>query len=99
MMASDTPPSHELAPETVERIRTALDGSFRGGASSVGLQDVLRVAADEARAKEIPAERLLIVLKHLWSDLPGLQSVKSPTERTRLQQQIITSCIKEYFRD
>lgn len=99
MMAIDRTPSPELSPETMASLRGALDRALRHELAEDELQQLLRGAATEARERDITAEQLLILLKRIWGDLPGLRMVSDPGTRTRILQQIISRCIREYYRD
>ena len=63
------------------------------------LRDLLARVAAEARAKAILPERLLIVLKEVWTSLPEVRQA----EHTRLGvhnallERLITRCIREYY--
>ncbi|MDQ3950361.1 MAG: hypothetical protein M3282_08435 [Gemmatimonadota bacterium] len=99
MMAPDsspTPPSG-LAEETTEAVRAALVGYLRAPGSSTELRFALNRMADEARAKAILPEHLLVTLKQLWSSLPEVRSVGDVDEQTRMLQRVVTMCIREYY--
>jgi hypothetical protein len=98
MMAFDrTPTGPSLAPETVEALRAALAQSINRGSHSDDLRDLLCTAADEARTKGIPAERLLVMLKDIWHSLPDVLSATSSDIQHGLLQQLISRCIEEYY--
>jgi hypothetical protein len=94
--SSPTPPSG-LAQETTEAVRTALVRYLRAPSSPNELRDALNRMADEARAKAILPEHLLIALKQLWSSLPEVRSIGDVDEQTRMLQRVVTMCIREYY--
>ncbi len=98
MMAFDrTPSSPGLAPETVTALREALSASVLRGGLPPDLTPLLRGAADEARAKGISAERLLVFLKDIWNSLPEVASAPSPDAAHELLQHLISRCIHAYY--
>jgi hypothetical protein len=98
MMAFDRTPSQPtLAPETVEALRQSLSRSARQGNHSEDLRSLLCDAAAEARAKGIPAERLLLILKDIWYRLPQVASATSSDAENALLQELISRCIQQYY--
>jgi hypothetical protein len=99
MMAHDSSPTPPggLAEETTQAVRTALVAYLRAPANAGELRSALNRMADEARAKAILPEQLLITLKHLWSSLPEVRSVGDAEEQTRMLQRVVTMCIREYY--
>jgi hypothetical protein len=99
MMALDsghTPPSR-LDDDTVAAVRDALRLYLAEGSDSSALQrELLRMSA-EARAKDMHAEHLLVLLKDTWSTLPEVRAMTDTTEQVRLLQRVVTMCIKEYY--
>jgi hemoglobin-like flavoprotein len=99
MMAHDssaTPPSG-LAEETTKAVRAALLAYLRAPSNPAELRSALNRMADEARAKAILPEHLLITLKHLWNSLPEVRSIGDTEEQTRMLQRVVTMCIREYY--
>ena len=100
MMAhtSDSPPP-ALDAETIAAVRTALTRYVREGNHTDELRELLMRVAAEARAKEIMAERLLVVLKEIWGSLPEVRHAERTrvTEQNVLLQQLVTRCIQQYY--
>ena len=101
MMAptSDSPPP-ALDAETIAAVRAALARYAREGNHTDDLRDLLMRVAAEARAKNIMAERLLVVLKEIWGSLPEVRQQSDRgrvSEQNTLLQQLITRCIREYY--
>ena len=100
MMAhtSDSPPP-SLDAETVAAVRAALGRYVREGNHTAELRDVLMRVAAEARAKGIQAERLLVVLKNIWSSLAEVRHAdrSALAEQNVLLQRLITRCIEQYY--
>jgi hypothetical protein len=94
--SSPTPPSG-LAAETTEAVRTALVAYLRAPGASTELRTALNRMADEARAKAILPEHVLIALKQIWSSLPEVRAVGDIEEQTRMLQRVVTMCIREYY--
>lgn len=98
MMAFDRTPSlPALEPKTVEAIRMVLARSVAQGNHADELRDLLCKASEEARAKGIQAERLLIILKDIWYSLPEVAGAKSSAAENALLQELISRCIQEYY--
>jgi len=99
-MAQDAEPPVErtLDSGTLERIRELLGRYIESPDSNVdGLRDALRDLADDARARQIPPEYLLVVLKDLWRSLPQLRSA-TPSDEARLLQRVVSMSIAQYYR-
>jgi len=99
MMAFDsspTPPSR-LDDATVAAVREALRDYLRDGSDPGALQVTLKTMSTEARAKDLRAEQLLVVLKEVWGSLPEVRSMTDTTAQIRTLQRVVTMCIKEYY--
>jgi hypothetical protein len=96
MMAHDSSPTPPggLAEETTEIVRAALRDYLRTPGGSTDLRPALHRMADEARAKAILPEHLLVTLKQLWASLPEVRSVGDADEQTRMLQRVVTMCIR-----
>ena len=98
MMAFErTPSSPTLDSKTIDALRSALARSVRQGNHEDELRTLLCQAADEARTRGIPAERLLVVLKDIWYGLPEVASAPSAEAANALLQELISRCIQEYY--
>ena len=101
MMQHDTGPMspNALAQEAVESVRIALARYVETLAAEPGpeLRSALHALAQDARAKAVPPEHLLVALKRIWQSLPSVEKARDYTEQTRALQQVVTICIKEYF--
>jgi hypothetical protein len=98
MMAFDrTPSPPTLDPQTIEALRAALARSVAQGNHADDLHQLLCKAAEEARAKGILAERLLVILKEVWYSLPEVAKSKSAAAENALLQELISRCIQEYY--
>ena len=99
MMAHDSshPPPSRLDDETVAAVRAALRAYLAGPAGAAALRTALVAMAAEARGKGMMPEQLLVVLKDLWSGLAEVRAMSDVGEQVRLQQRVVTMCIKEYY--
>jgi len=101
MMAYDSGPTPNggLSTEVVDRV---IDALSRYLGTRNGRDDQLRAAlqelAREAHDKRMPPEKLLIVLKDVWYDLPLVRDSTERDEQVRLLQRAVTMCINEYYR-
>lgn len=93
-------PPNELAQEAVDAVRCALEAYARHPAEAAAeLRTALHELAREARLVAMPPEELLLILKRTWTSLPEVVSTPDPLAQTRVLQDIVTMCIKEYFAD
>jgi hypothetical protein len=93
-------PPNELAEETVDALREALERYARHPAeTSPGLRAALHELAREARLLGMPPEQLLVLLKRVWHELPDIANAADHIEQTRILQAVVTMCIREYFAD
>lgn len=103
MMQHDTGPMspNALAQEAVDSVRIALEHYVETLAAEPApeLRTALHVLAQDARAKAVPPERLLVALKGIWQSLPSVEKAHDYAEQTRVLQRVVTICIKEYFAD
>ncbi len=99
MMAHDSSnqPTSRLDGDTLDAVRVALRGYLADSADSGALQAALQRMSVEAREKEILPERLLVALKDLWSLLPEVRAINDTGAQLRMQQRVVTMCIKEYY--
>ena len=98
MMAHDSsqnPPSR-LSEDTTDAVRVALRAYLASGSSS-DMQHSLVLLAEDARAKAIPPEQVLIALKDIWNALPEVRAMPDLGNQIRLLQRVVTMCIKEYY--
>jgi hypothetical protein len=93
-------PPNELAQESVDAMRVALERYARQPAeSSPEVRAALHELAREARLLGIPPEQLLVLLKRVWQALPEVMNADDHVEQTRVLQAVVTMCIREYFAD
>jgi hypothetical protein len=94
--SSQTPPSR-LDASVVAAVREALRGYLANAGDADPLRDALVAMAADARARSMPPEQLLVVLKDLWGGLGEVRAMSDVGQQVRLQQRVVTMCIKEYF--
>lgn len=101
MMQPDTGPMspNALAQETVDSVRTALEQYVQTLTVDPApeLRSALHALAQDARAKAVPPEHLLVALKGIWQSLPTVEKARDHAEQVRVLQRVVTTCIKEYF--
>ena len=98
MMARDlTPQRPELDAASIDALNAALQRYVERGEDGSELTDVLRRVAEEARAKHMHAEQLLITLKDVWYALPAIRKMPDGDQQNRLLQRLITLCIRQYY--
>jgi hypothetical protein len=94
--ASQTGPIR-LDEETIASMRLALRAYVDRADESAPLRSALAVMTTEARRKAMLPEQLLIVLKELWTSLAEVREIADVSEQIRMQQRVVTMCIREYF--
>ena len=86
-----------LAPDRARALRDALAAHARGVRPAASeLQALLHEASANARARGIPAERLLVEFKLLWYALPEVRALRPPHQTDALGE-LVTMCIRAYF--
>jgi hypothetical protein len=94
--SSQTPPSR-LDDGTIASVRAALREYITDARDPLPLRAALFAMATEARTKSILPEHLLIVLKDVWSSLAEVRDITDVAGQVRMQQRVVTMCIKEYY--
>ena len=94
-------PPNELAQQTVDSVRRALERYPQHPAAEPApeVRAALHELARDARQKAIPPEQVLLILKRIWQALPDVEHARDRDEQTRVLQRVVTMCIKEYFGD
>ena len=86
---------------TYEAAFTALRGALRafleGGVSGGELRGAMRLFCEEGRRRGLPAEQLIIMLKHVWHSLPGVGVCRHGGEGDELLGRVVAICIAEFY--
>jgi hypothetical protein len=100
MMAHDSgaTPNGGLSAAVIDRIAGAL-AQYLAAPHSRGdeLRAALHALAEEARQRSMPPEKLLVVLKDIWHELPVVHQSTERDEQVRVLQRVVTMCINEYY--
>ena len=98
MMVHDTGPTlpNAISEEHREAVRRAI-ARYTADVDPAELRQALKALAREAREKSVAPEQLLVLLKSIWYEQPAVRSAPADAERTRVLQQLVTMCIKEYY--
>lgn len=83
----------DLARNTV---RAALRAEQRGGAAEGEVRMLLRQACDSAHLQDAHVERLLILLKEAWRELPQARH-RTHNEAQAPLARVVTLCIEEFY--
>jgi hypothetical protein len=98
MMAHDSSSQRpDLSGPAIAGLEEALAGFLANPSDTRSVESALRVVTAEARAKQIHAEHLLVLLKDVWFSLPPIQKTPSGEPQNALLQRVITQCIREYY--
>ena len=92
-----TPSTPSLDPDTLSALRSVFGQTITHGSHPAELRDLLCVTAREARDKQIPAERLLLLLKDTWHALLANTELPASANGPELLQELVSHCIREYY--
>ena len=100
-MPQDSTPRPEpgglVSPETVAALREAIRLHLAGSSPNNQLGEAFHRLSGEAHAKGIRAEKLVILLKQVWGELPEVLRALKPHERQQVLARFVTLCINEYY--
>jgi hypothetical protein len=102
MMAYDSGPTPNggLSAAVIDRVSNALIGYLAGvEPPNEALREALQSMANEARAMEMPPEKLLVVLKDIWYSLPAVLGSRGRDGQVPPLQRVVTMCINAYYSD
>jgi len=98
MMAHDSSAQRpDLSRPAIAGLEQALAKYLANPSDASSIESALRVVTAEARAKQMHAEHLLLVLKDVWFSLPPVRETPSGERQNALLQRVITQCIREYY--
>ena len=92
-----TPSTPSLDPDTLSALRSVFGHSITYGSHPAELRELLCVTAREAREKQIPAERLLVVVKDVWHGSLASSELPPSANGPELLQELVSHCIREYY--
>jgi len=99
MMAHDSSAARpELSAEVVSELTVALERYAANQSDIGGILPALRRVAEDARARRVHAEQILVLLKDVWFGLPTVGRAGSSEDQHALLQRLITLSIREYYR-
>ena len=102
MVAYDTrqppDPARPLTPELRARLRDAVLAQWRvPDRELVELGDTLRAVTDDARARGLRAEDLIIALHEIQLDISIVEVRLMPDKRDRVHTWLVRACLRAYF--
>ncbi|MFL5607941.1 MAG: hypothetical protein ACJ8AD_15930 [Gemmatimonadaceae bacterium] len=88
--------AHELLEDVVNRhpVAVMMDKGLRGHVFGPPMTTL----CDEARARQLPIERVIVAVKHAWSRLP-VRRTQLGDVSTDVLSSVISVCIEQYFAD
>ncbi|HEX2717865.1 MAG TPA: hypothetical protein VHM67_09320 [Gemmatimonadaceae bacterium] len=93
-------PARPLTPELRARLRDAVLAQWRvPDRELVELGDTLRAVADDARARGLRAEDLIIALHEIQLDVSIVEGRLMPEKRDRVHTWLVRACLRAYFRE
>ena len=97
-MAPDSPNTRQqLSTQAIARLEAALERYLQSSSDVSELQAAIRALSAEARARNIHAEQILVLLKDLWFGLPQIRSAAPGDTQPEMLQRAVTLCIREYY--
>ena len=78
-------------------LRSALVADGSPAVTMEGVRPLLAEACREARDRGVHAEKLLVLLKSTWLELPDARNIPRH-EHVDLLARVVTLCIDEYYR-
>lgn len=82
----------------MKELRTALTEQLkRPDGPTPELASLLREVAQEARAKSILPEELIVIFKQLWNSLAESLRPQNADQYERVRQRLVTLCIQAYY--
>ena len=87
-----------LSPESTAALRDAfrLHLTSPSGPANVRISEALARVCAEARRENIPAERLLVAFKGVWSTLPEVRQLPGHRAADEVRD-LVTLCIERYY--
>jgi hypothetical protein len=85
---------------TLARLQAALTAYVRGSRSAAeerAVRDALAALADEAHARRLHGEQMLLAFKRVWHDLPEVADAPSRRHEQALLGPLVTLCIAVYY--
>ena len=89
-------PKARFSDEAVGALREALRRRMAEEPHDGDLKAALQRVSGDTRAKGLHSEHVVLLVKQLWSDLPGA-ALLDPSDRRRMLEQLVTRCLEEYY--
>ena len=87
-----------LTDDTTTKFRAALrEQSSDAVASPSMMDDVIGLAALEARHREMTAEQLVLWIKRVWAEVVDGDGVANTPDAARARDHVISTAIKAYY--
>ena len=95
-------PSRSLPAAAHAALRAALGAQLRLSppdepVSTVRLRRALRLLCDDARARGVRVEQLVVTIKQAWNSLPEAAWRPGDDRGTELLRRVVSVCIEEYY--
>ena len=89
-------PTQVLSERTLGELRSTLRGHLRLPVSDADIRRVMRAMSMEARAQDLPAEKVVVLLKTIWQNLAEADG-RPFSRRSEILDRFITICIEEFY--
>lgn len=86
------------SPETVALVESTLTAFLDGTADDSRVCRVFALLADEADARQLRAEGVLVALKRIWNELPQVRALRDSQRRDQMLTRLVRLCIDSYYR-
>ena len=84
--------------EALDLLRGSLSRYITSGGDEQTVCDALSALAREAQERKLFAEHMLIAFKHVWADMPEVQTIATEAERKRMLSHLVKLCIDTYYK-
>jgi hypothetical protein len=95
-MAPASPDDAVLSRSTLMTVRRVLHAYREGWLLEARLAAAARMIAEDARQRDVPAERMLVALKREWGALEEVRRM-SPLDARELLDQLVTLGVRAYY--
>ena len=89
--------AYELSDGALTALRAAVGDLEHDSVGGPALHDAVCALAREARARQLPPERLLVCFKAIWYAAEATHPPADREAQLRVYDQMVSLCIREYF--
>lgn len=83
--------------DTLRLVQRSLRDYLAGESDDERVCESFTELAEEADARQLRAEGVLVAFKQIWSDMPEVQSLPDRGDRERILARLVRLCINAYY--